>query len=169
MTHRSDWLAQAIGNDGKLVWSPITVMKSFRPDLLAVPYLRMTTMAGQVGDKSIGPSTRLYAKIPQCHRDRSCESGVEGHQNGPATKFCHGLQVLTVTPNHIMYRARAGLTNDTSATFAMRQAIAAGDLQVKHQCPWHEQSVLSHCNWPCCRGQATSQTRAISQHSDHSM
>jgi hypothetical protein len=39
---------QAVSDDGTLTWSPITVMKSFRPDLQAASYLRMTTAAGQV-------------------------------------------------------------------------------------------------------------------------
>lgn len=42
------------------------------------------------------------------------------------------LQVLTVTPNHIMYRAPADMVNSTVGKFAMRQAISAGDLKVRY-------------------------------------
>lgn len=42
----------------------------------------------------------------------------------------HRLQVLTATPDHIMYHAGLTPNNSTVGNFAMHQVIAAGDLQV---------------------------------------
>jgi hypothetical protein len=39
---------QAVNEDGKLAWSRVTVLRSFWPQLLDTPFLRMTTAAGQV-------------------------------------------------------------------------------------------------------------------------
>jgi hypothetical protein len=38
--------------------------------------------------------------------------------------------VLTVTPNHIIYRASADQADGTASSFARRQAVAASNLQV---------------------------------------
>lgn len=42
---------------------------------------------------------------------------------------CRYVQVLTVTPNHIVYRADAAA--NTASSFAVRRASAASDLQVE--------------------------------------
>ena len=42
------WAMQAVNEDGKLAWSRITVFGSFYPREPGIPFLRMTTAAGQV-------------------------------------------------------------------------------------------------------------------------
>jgi hypothetical protein len=39
---------QAVNEDGKLTWTQVTVLRSFRPHVPNHPFLRMTTAAGQV-------------------------------------------------------------------------------------------------------------------------
>jgi hypothetical protein len=42
-------ITQAVNEDGRLAWTPVTVLRSFKPRLPDTPFLRMTTSAGQVG------------------------------------------------------------------------------------------------------------------------
>ena len=39
---------QAVNEDGKLAWSRVTVFNAFWPRVPGIPFLRMTTAAGQV-------------------------------------------------------------------------------------------------------------------------
>jgi hypothetical protein len=58
-----------------------------------------------------------------------CEQSRPGRSTNAFQLDACCPQVLTVTPNHILYRA-AGTDNSTASSFAARKATAAGGLQV---------------------------------------
>jgi hypothetical protein len=130
-------ILQAVNEDGKLAWTRVTVLRSFRPQLPDTRFLSMTTAAGQVRRVTWLDQEWIllllggYPRSVQPPSSQTCRQALQQAEQSshmPACSEVHGehlrcmplcscthdhgrlmwLQVLTVTSCHMIYKAEEG-------------------------------------------------------------